>query len=365
MKCITKIVVFFMMFPLISNAQFSAREYFKFAKAKFDEGKLDESLDYLNQALSLDESYSNAFFLRAEVHYHKKMYYNCISDLTSGFNLDGSPSSYHGRFYSLRALAYDKLGKDKEAEEDFKTATDVAPSSADIFYYKSQYFFNRKNYEESMEAIEKAIEKDNSKAEYYVHRAITNATFIEVASGDDTYKSIVEDFKRALALKPDDVSIYEKRSQFYMQLNHEDKALADFNKVIELNPVEYVAFTERGVIKLHQHNYEEAMIDFTKSIEINPNEEKNYRMRALCLHNVRDFDKAYADFSNSIELLKKELLVASDRVKVERIMAEAYLMRGTTLEAMGEVMDACDDFAASYDLGFKRAMNYYKKYCVY
>jgi hypothetical protein len=42
-----------------SFGQFTAREYFKFGKSKFDDRKYFEAIDFLDKAIALDPAYEN------------------------------------------------------------------------------------------------------------------------------------------------------------------------------------------------------------------------------------------------------------------------------------------------------------------
>lgn len=53
----------------------------------------------------------------------------------------------------------------------------------------------------------------------------------------------LEDFNKAIELKPDDYHTYFKRSLLYESLEQQDRALEDINKVFELKP-EYASAIE-------------------------------------------------------------------------------------------------------------------------
>ena len=50
------------------------------------------------------------------------------------------------------------------------------------------------------------------------------------------WDKVVADYTRAIELKPDEPSCYERRGTAYLQLTQYDKAIADYSKAIELDP---------------------------------------------------------------------------------------------------------------------------------
>ena len=85
--------------------QFTAREYFKFGKSKFDDSKYFEAVDFLDKAIKLDPSYENALFLRAESFLALKKYKLAIGDYTSVIKNRKTYDSYTAEYFLKRAVA--------------------------------------------------------------------------------------------------------------------------------------------------------------------------------------------------------------------------------------------------------------------
>ncbi len=75
------------------------------------------------------------------------------------------------------------------------------------------------------------------------------------------------------------------------------------------------------------------------------------------------FAEAQKDFTKSIDILTKELERTANKEIVQKNLAETYLLRGHCLNLMGNNANACRDFLAAYNLGVKKGLNYYRKYC--
>ena len=81
----------------------------------------------------------------------------------------------------------------------------------DNFYKAAENFLNEKRYEEAMKAYGEAIDIGCSHMAEALHM---RGTFTYLM-GDST--GALEDFKRALEIKPDYVQIYVKRATIYME----------------------------------------------------------------------------------------------------------------------------------------------------
>ncbi|RKU18121.1 hypothetical protein C6500_13960 [Candidatus Poribacteria bacterium] len=95
-------------------------------------------------------------------------------------------------------------------------------------------------------------------AEAYYNRGI--------AYGWDRNKTdqVIEDFTKAIEIKPDYVEAYSQRGlYFYFDKKDLNSAFKDFNKVIELEPDHAEALCFRGTIWLHWQNWKKAKVDLT------------------------------------------------------------------------------------------------------
>ena len=147
------------------------------------------------------------------------------------------------------------------------------------------------------------------------------------------------------------------------QMDEKELAIKDYNTVIELSPKKEEAYSKRGVIKMNNYDYRSATLDFTRSILINPNEESNYRYRGLCYNNLNNYKEAIKDFSKSIDLLTVKIENSADKDLLKNTLAETYLLRGHCFNLMGSNAQSCLDFLMAYNLGVKKGLNYYRKYC--
>jgi tetratricopeptide (TPR) repeat protein len=104
-------------------------------------------------------------------------------------------------------------------------------------------------------------------------------------------------------------------------------------------------------------------MDFSLAISLDKSDEQNYRFRALCYHNLNKHEKALSDYSHSLRILTDQLPTQEDKKATELILAETHFQRGNTYLIKRKNYEACQDFLRSYNLGAKKGLNYYRKYC--
>src|SRR5260221_1553583 len=92
---LAKTVGVFLLFPLIAAAQkreaaepTNAKEYHDRAEARAKEGKLDEAIQDLTEAIRLDPKYATAYCSRGGALLFKGEYNAAIQDLTEAIRLD-------------------------------------------------------------------------------------------------------------------------------------------------------------------------------------------------------------------------------------------------------------------------------------
>ena len=339
------------------------RESFKFAKFKFDNGDFKESLNYLNQAIEKDPLYINAYFLRADVNFELGQYYNSILDINHIFKIEKTTSSSTADYYLTRAKSFMGLKEYTNAASDLEKSMVISKNNPELYYYSAKLAFANENYTNAISVLNAGIIINPENASFYILRAKINLENLKPIKDSDAYKHVLDDLNVAIALEPDNSKYFLFRSDFLNKMGEAEKAMADYNKVIELSPKKDEAYSKRGVIKMNNFDYRSAILDFTKSILINPNEETNYRYRGLCYSNLEYFSGALKDYTKSIDLLTVQLKNNADKNPLKNTLAETYVLRGHCLNLMGNNAQACRDFLRAHNLGIKKGLNYYRKYC--
>lgn len=73
------------------------------------------------------------------------------------------------------------------------------------------------------------------------------------------------------------------------------QAIEEFTKAIELKPDDIMAYNNRGSAYAQQGDYIQAISDFTKAIGINSNDPVAYHNRAVAYFCLKQYDRAWGD----------------------------------------------------------------------
>jgi tetratricopeptide (TPR) repeat protein len=101
---------------------------------------------------------------------------------------------------------------------------------------------------------------NNATAETYYQRGR------ELAGKDD--KSAIDDYDRAIKLKPDSILSYARRGSAFSALGNEQKAINDLKRAIELKPDSSDAYRGRGDAKSDLGDNKGAIDDYTQAAKL-------------------------------------------------------------------------------------------------
>jgi tetratricopeptide (TPR) repeat protein len=107
-------------------------------------------------------------------------------------------------------------------------------------------------------------------------------------AGLGNYKQAIDDYGRAIEIKPGFASVYINRGSAYNDLGNYKQAIEDFNRAIEINPGYAEAYNNRGFSYNGLGNYRQAIEDYDRAIEIKPDYVNAYYNRGLVYLNQGD-----------------------------------------------------------------------------
>lgn len=226
----------------------------------------------------------------------------------------------------------------------------------------AQRLFARK-YDEAIEEYNKAIELKPDYAPIYSIRG-----YIYRIKGD--FESAIEDYNKLIELRPDNADGYCDRGIAYSRTGEFTRAIQDFNKAIQLKPNLADTYNGRGLTYHQMNEVDLALQDFNKAIELRPDFAKAYNNRALVYQDKGDADKTIEDTSKAIEFqpnlshaynnrgnayVRKGItsLAIKDFNKAIHLnpeLAEAYCNRGVAYENRGEFERAIEDYTKAIEL---------------
>ena len=356
---------FFLLVFHNTYAQYSANEYYDFGRSKINDGKYFEAVDFLNRAIESDPEFESARFFRGEAYYELGDYKQAISDYDYVIDRKMTIDETVAIFFLKRGIAKTEYREFESAEMDLSMAIELDPLYADAYFARSRLkFLTLKDKIKAINDIDISIRIDPEIPGYFVRRAKYKAYLSRYGFDQGPMlESAIRDLSFAVYLDPDDYQLYKLRSQYNKELGDPLAAVEDYNKMIDLRPDLDAPYSERGIIKMQYDDYESAIDDFSHSIELSPEKENNYRFRGLCFYNTLNYQEAFENYSHSIILLHSEYEISTEKIQVQRLLADTYLKRGVASTSMGNPSYACEDFRRALELGSKKGRNYMRKFC--
>ena len=118
-------------------------------------------------------------------------------------------------------------------------------------------------------------------------------------------KSAIDNFTRALELKPNDAAARANRAAAYIQTDQYRRASEDLDKLEALDASNPALYRLRGMVALNSGRYDEAIAAFSKSLETTSNHEYLLIHRAQAYERKGELNKALADIDKLLGANKK------------------------------------------------------------
>lgn len=150
------------------------------------------------------------------------------------------------------------------------------------------------------------------------------------------YEKSIENYNMAVLLNSVFSEAYFNRALSYYQLKNFEKAIVDYSKSLELDPQNPIIYNNRGDAYYRKQDFQNAIKDYDKAINLNPNYLKAFYNRGLSYASLEDYEKAIGDFSKVVQLKPD--------------FAEAYHLRGLAHEYAGAISAAIEDYNKALEL---------------
>jgi tetratricopeptide (TPR) repeat protein len=177
---------------------------------------------------------------------------------------------------------------------------------ADQYYEEGILFYERMEYERSIENFDKVLElapygKDNNLV--YFNRGMAHLK-------NRQYDKSIYDLTKALELTSNSdnelkFDIFAFRGEAYQKNNELDNAIKDYSEAVRLKPkhknIKYI-YSSRAWVWFAKKDYTMAINDFGKAIKVDPELDEAYFGRASCWYEKKDFQRALVDAKEAVRL---------------------------------------------------------------
>ena len=138
-------------------------------------------------------------------------------------------------------------------------------NSSDAFLLKGRELMKEKKFIEAIEALNKAIEKDEKNAVAFNTRGVA---YFE----QNDFSNALQDYNQAIKLSPKDYKPFFNRAENYKAQGNKEEALKDYSTAILLAPQQETTlatsladlYNNRGAIHNELGDKEKALADFTR-----------------------------------------------------------------------------------------------------
>jgi tetratricopeptide (TPR) repeat protein len=302
----------------LEGAEIAYRRAHQLAPSHFDwiyylgrvqagQGNCEDAIKSLREALNLDPGYlparlklaeclrASAQWGESEILYRAilkerpdsaEAYYGLGKVQTARHDVHAAIDSYHaacklfpefGAAYYVLALAYQTLGEEKKAQDEFhryEKNKDTGPPAPDPLL-------------EEVQALNRGA-ANQIRSGYDLERA-------------GKLQEAAEAHERALTIDPAMVQAHVNLISIYGRLNELEKAEQHFHKAVQLAPNEEAAHYNYGVLMTGAGRYEEAENAFRKALEINPSHAEAHNNLGVLLEQRGMFAEAVGEFQKAVE----------------------------------------------------------------
>jgi tetratricopeptide (TPR) repeat protein len=260
--------------------------------------------------------------------------------------------------YLMRALAFMRLGRYKEAMADCNTAVAINPRNVDAYHWRANLYTNLGNIEQAIDDYSRIIDIDPSLGAAYKFRG--TLYYKEYAQDGDRGHLVMacDDFSRIIALQPDNYGLYALRADIYMKLNNMKGAASDYSVLINADPDNIGYREKRADCYRALGLWGKEWQDRDKLVDMDSQNPAAYANRAIVgLQLKKDMDQVADDFSKQLELTQPP--VGND------LLLAIYSGRAQAYRFGGQKDKAIADFSAAIALQPGHAELYHNRGATY
>ena len=233
--------------------------------------------------------------------------------------LNSEPS--HSKANELLSYVYAHEGNDEAAHQLLLAACNQIDCSPDALYYLGSSFLERREYQASIDHLERSLQKAGDFFE-----ALHDIGAAQACLG---YKdAALKSFTKALSLRHDSFELNFNIARLHDDFRNLDLAVSYYNKAIELNPDYAEAWSNKGVTLKELKKMDAALACYDRAIELKPNYAEAWSNKGVLLESLSQYSNAIVCYDRAIQLKPD--------------YAEAWSNKGNALTELNRFDDALD-----------------------
>ena len=285
---------------------------------KLDELKLDEAIEYFNQAMLKEDKNPQYVYNMGQAYFLKGWFEEAQKCFNTAICLDPDEEKYH---YSLAYLLY-KSGK-----------YELAQSHLNPEYFDSRVLLQVIKSEQGDLASPK-VELEKMLKDYPDNETILYS-LAKIYYNLDMFKQAKTLMEKVVEIKPKSFDYQTFDVRLMLRLNMLEEAEKRINELLEKYPKYYYAHVLEAELYSEQKDYESLFDTAQELIELDANHYEGYYYNALAL-----FEKE--DINFAIESLKKAISLDVDNAELYVKMSEFYQAIGKYEDAFAYIKEASD-----------------------
>ena len=257
------------------------------------------------------------------------------------------------RAYVIRAMDRTESGDINGALSDAEQAVKLSPKDGDAYLCRGSANAAIGLHEQAIVDFTKALRCPNNS--YF-----TRSIFLYLCHWDRAdskaelgkHADAIDDYDRAIALKPDTPEVYCNRGHSKAELGKHADAIDDYDRAIALKPKYPEAHFYRGISNVELGNHAGAITDCDRAIALKPKYAEAHYRRGLANFVLGNYADAITDYGRAI---------AHSTARDSAMVATAWYNTGLSKIYLGDPENAIADFDRFIDLAPGDPDGYYRR----